>query len=120
MYKFKSPVIHDNIWKVYLRSSKELNEMSNKDYKKEDTVKAILDYINLTIYIDKDLDDIEFKKTLREKLINLYLWETGQQCHIFTLEDFCELTSVAAPLICETADYIVAEIKNKNKKGAKK
>lgn len=43
--------------------------------------------------------------------MNLYLWETGQQNHLFTQEEFCDITSVAAPLICKIADYIVLKRK---------
>lgn len=118
MYQFNSPVIHENIWRICLKTNKELNEIYNEDRKEanEDNFGGMIEYSSSTIYLNKDLDDASYRKSLRKQLMNLYLWETGQQDHLFTQEEFCDLTSVAAPLICKTADDIALALK-KNLKG---
>lgn len=118
MFTFNSPIIHENIWKIYLKTKKELIKIYYGEIKDDEDIEGIIDYIDSTIYLDKNLDDISLKKELRKKLMHLYLWETGQQEHRFTEEEFCDLTSVAAPLICRTADDIFLRIK-KYEKGEK-
>ena len=115
MFAFNSPVIQENIWRICLKTKKELNIIYYEDKKieKEEDFKGLIEYSSSTIYIDMDLDKKLLKRTLRKKLMNLYLWETGQQNHLFTEEEFCDLTSVAAPLICKTADEIALELNNK-------
>lgn len=113
MFTFNSPVIYENIWKISLKTNKELRKIyfeGRKEEKKEE-LGGILEYSSSTIYIDKDLDDDLLGRALRKQLMNLYLWETGQQDHLFTEEEFCDLTSVAAPLICKTADNIILMLK---------
>lgn len=113
MLEFYSPVIHENIWKISLKTNKELRKIyfeGRKEEKKEE-LGGIIEYSSSTIYIDKDLDDDLLERALRKQLMNLYLWETGQQDHLFTEEEFCDLTSVAAPLICKTADNIILMLK---------
>ena len=115
MLTFKSPVIHENIWKIVLKTNKELNAIYNKDKKEKrnnDDIGGVIEYSTMTIYIDKNLDDSLFRKAFRKQLMNLYLWETGQEGHLFTQEDFCDLASVVAPLICKTADEILLKIRN--------
>lgn len=113
MLEFYSPVIHENVWKISLKTNKELRKIyfeGRKEEKKEE-LGGIIEYSSSTIYIDKDLDDDLLERALRKQLMNLYLWETGQQDHLFTEEEFCDLTSVAAPLICKTADNIILMLK---------
>lgn len=119
MFTFKSPVIQENIWKICLKTKRELNKIYFEDRKieKEEDLKGLIEFSSLTIYIDKNLDDVSLTRILRKKLMNLYLWETGQQDHLFTEEEFCDLTSVVAPLICQTANDIVLCLKKNSKKG---
>ena len=117
MFTFNSPVIHENIWKISLKSNKELRKIyfeGRKEEKKED-IGGIIEYATSTIYLDMDLNDELLGRALRKQLMNLYLWETGQQNRLFTEEEFCDLTSVAAPLICKTADEILSKIRNGGK-----
>lgn len=120
MYQFNSPIIYDNIWQICLKTKKELNEIYNKDRKEaiEDDLGGIIEYSSSTIYLDKNLDDDSFRKSLRKQLMNLYLWETGQQDHLFTQEELCDLASVAASLICKTTENLILQIKQ-NLKGEK-
>ena len=113
MLEFYSPVIHENVWKISLKTNKELRKIyfeGRKEEKKEE-LGGVIEYSSSTIYIAKELDDDLFGRALRKQLMNLYLWETGQQDHLFTEEEFCDLTSVAAPLICKTADNIILMLK---------
>lgn len=113
MLEFYSPVIHENVWKISLKTNKELRKIyfeGRKEEKKEE-LGGVIEYSSSTIYIDKELDDDLLGRALRKQLMNLYLWETGQQDHLFTEEEFCDLTSVAAPLICKTADNIILMLK---------
>lgn len=72
---------------------------------------GITEYITSTIYIDKDLDKFLLGKALRHELTHIYLWETGQQGRINNEEETCDLISVAAPVICKTADEIMLRLK---------
>ena len=113
MLEFYSPVIHENVWKISLKTNNELRKIyfeGRKEEKKEE-LGGVIEYSSSTIYIDKELDDDLLGRALRKQLMNLYLWETGQQDHLFTEEEFCDLTSVAAPLICKTADNIILMLK---------
>lgn len=113
MLEFYSPVIHENVWKISLKTNKELRKIyfEGRKEEKEEELGGIIEYSSSTIYIDKELDDDLLGRALRKQLVNLYLWETGQQDHLFTEEEFCDLTSVVAPLICKTADNIILMLK---------
>ena len=114
MLEFYSPVIHENVWKISLKTNKELRKIyfEGRKEEKEEELEGIIEYSSSTIYIDKELDDDLLGRALRKQLVNLYLWETGQQAHLFTEEEFCDLTTVAAPLICKTADEILSKLRN--------
>lgn len=72
---------------------------------------GITEYLTSTIYIDKELEGFLFVKALRHELMHIYLWETGQQERNYTEEEICDLISVAAPLICQTANNLLSKLK---------
>ncbi|OKZ73874.1 MAG: hypothetical protein BHW00_07080 [Clostridium sp. 26_22] len=113
MFTFKSPVISTNIWKLCFKTSEEMAKIYFEDKEPEEGIRlhGITEYITSTIYIDKDLDGFLLVKALRHELMHIYLWETGQQDRKYTEEEVCDLISVAAPLICKTADDIVLRLK---------
>lgn len=116
MFTFKSPVIPEHIWKICFKTKDELVKIFYEDKIPKDieTITGLIDFTASTIYIDKELDDILLAKELRNKIMHLYLWETGQQDREYSEEEFCELTSVSAPLICKTTNDIILELKNSN------
>ena len=75
---------------------------------------GITEYITSTIYIDKELEDFLLIKALRHESMHIYMWETGHQDRKYTEEEICDIISVAAPLICQTADEIVLRLKKEN------
>ena len=114
MIKFNSPVIPENTWELYLKTTQEITDLYNEDKGVEDKkekVPSVIDLTSATIYIDKDLEDNDLLKAIIKKLVNLYLWETGQQDHLFTEEEFCDLTSTSAPIILKTAEELILKIK---------
>lgn len=117
MIKFNSPVIHENIWKIYLKTNKEVSDFYYEDKKnvEKEKIYSVIEYRTSTIYIDKELDDNSTLKALRKKLVNLYLWETGQQDHSFNEEEFCDLASVSIPLIYKIAENLLLKIKEEKK-----
>lgn len=121
MFTFNSPIIKENIWKICFKTKNELIKLyyEDEEIEREEDIRGLIEYATSTIYIDKNLDDVLLKRTLRKKMMNLYLWETGQQNRLYTEEEFCDITSVAAPLICKSADELVLGLKKyiKSKKG---
>lgn len=116
MFKFKSPVISEHVWKICFMTDEEMSEIYYADKETEDKkekINGILEFMSSTIYINENLDESLLLETLREKLMVMYLWETGQQDHNFSEEEFCDLISVASPLICKTAESIVLKLKKK-------
>lgn len=113
MFTFNSPVIRENIWKIDFKTKEELKRIyyEAKEAENKEEIDGIIEFRTFTIYLNKDLDEVSLKKILRKKLVNLYLWETGQQDHRYTEEEFCDLVSVLAPLICKSADDILLNIK---------
>lgn len=116
MFEFKSPVIPEHIWKISLKTPKEMLKIYYEDRPiEQEKIEGITEYIISTIYIDETLDDKELLRTLRKQLMRLYLFETGQQNRKFTEEEFCDLMSVASPLICKTANRLKRLVKGENK-----
>ena len=113
MIKFKSPVISNNTWTLCLKNKEEMAKIYFDNGNQEVGIRlhGITEYITSTIYIDKELEDFLLVKALRHELMHIYLWETGQQDRKYTEEEICDLISVAAPLICQTADEIVLRLK---------
>lgn len=122
MFTFNSPVISENVWKICFKSQEEMIKIyyEGREEEKKEKKEGMIEYISFTIYIDKDLDDASLLKTLRKQLMRIYLWETGQQDHMFTEEEFCDLNSVAAPLICKTANEIASRLKENGIRKEKK
>lgn len=83
----------------------------NKAPNDEEKINGITDFINLTIYVDKELDGFLLVKTLRHELTHIYLWETGQQYRIMNEEEICDFMSVAAPAVCKTVDMIILRLR---------
>ena len=114
MFTFVSPVFSKNIWKLCFRDKKEmLNIFYDGDIpeeNKKDRVLGITDYVNTTVYIDKQLDEFLLAKTLRHELMHIYLWETGQQARDYTEEDICDIASVAIPTINKSANNIMTRL----------
>ena len=115
--KFNSPVILENIWNLCFKTKEELIDFYYKDRKteKKEKVESVIEIVTQTIYIDKELDDSTMLRALRRKLVNLYLWETGQQDHRFSEEEFCDLASVTVPVIYKTANDLMFKIKKAKK-----
>lgn len=113
MFSFKSPAIQKNIWKLCFRDREEMTRLyyENRIPDEDARINGMTDYINSTIYIDKELDGFLLLKTLRHELTHIYLWETGQQDRIFNEEEVCDFMSVAAPAICKTTDEIMLRLK---------
>lgn len=113
MFTFKSPAIPKNIWKLCFRPKEEMNKIYYEDRTPEEGVRiyGVTEYLTSTIYIDKDLDGFPLIKTLRHELAHVYLWETGNQGHVYDEEEVCDLMSVAGHVICKTVDEIVLRLK---------
>ena len=112
-FTFKSPTILKNIWKLCFRDRVEMTKIyyESRTPDEETRIHGITEYVTSTIYIDKDLDGFLLAKALRHELTHIYLWETGQQGRVFDEEELCDIMSVAAPLICKTADEIMLRLK---------
>ncbi len=117
MFTFKSPVIENNIWNICFKPKEDIYKIYYEDKTPEygTRINGITEYFTSTIYIDKELDGFLLIKTLRHELMHLYLWETGQQGREYTEEELCEIVSVAAPLICKTADEIISKLEKEKK-----
>ena len=113
MFSFKSPVNPKNIWKLCFRDREEMSRIfyENKPIDQDVRLHGITEYITQTIYIDKDLDGFLLGKALRHELTHIYLWETGQQDRVMNEEEQCDFLSVAAPVICQTANDIMFRLK---------
>lgn len=113
MFTFKSPITPTNSWKLCFRERAEMNKIyyENRPIDEETRIHGITEYISQTVYIDKELDGYALMKVLRHELMHIYLWETGQQDHCYNEEEMCDLISVAAPMICKTADDIMFRLK---------
>lgn len=110
---FTSPVIPKNIWTLCFRDRATMTKLYYEDRTPEEgaRINGLTDYINLTVYIDKELDGFLLIKTIRHELTHIYLWETGQQDRIFNEEEMCDFISVAAPLINDTANKLMIRLK---------
>lgn len=117
MIKFNSPIIIENVWKLCLVTKKELLDIyyEDKNTEKKEEIKAVIEFTTSTIYIDKELDDETLLKQLRNKLVHLYLWETGQQNRLFNEEELCDLASVTIPTIYKMAENLLQRVKNEDK-----
>ena len=113
MFEFKSPAHQKNIGKLCFRDRKEMNNIFYEDRPVDDETRihGITEYITQTVYIDKELDGFLLGKALRHELTHIYLWETGQQSRILNEEEIADLISVAAPVICKTADEIMLRVR---------
>lgn len=114
IFSFKSPAIPTNIWKLCFRDRNEMNEIfyENRPIDEEARIHGITEYITQTVYIDKTLDGFPLIKAIRHELTHIYLWETGQQGRsTYDEEEICDIMSVAAPVICKTADEIILRLK---------
>ena len=117
MITFNSPVISENVWNLCLKTNKEIEDIYYEDRKTEqrEEIHSVIEYTSSTIYLDKELDDNSILKALRKKLVNLYLWETGQEDHLFKEEEFCDLASVVIPIIYKTSENLLLRIKEEKK-----
>ena len=113
MFSFKSPAISKNVWKLCFRDRAEMNRIyyENRTPDENARIHGITEFVTSTIYIDKDLDGFTLMKAIRHELTHIYLWETGQQDRVMNEEETCDFMSVAAPVICKTADEIVLRLK---------
>lgn len=113
MFTFKSPAIPKNIWKLCFRNREEMTKLyyENRTPEEGTRIHGLTEYINSTVYVDKDLDGFLLAKTLRHELTHIYLWETGQQDRVMNEEEICDFMSVAAPIINKTADEIILRLK---------
>lgn len=117
MFTFHSPIIRENNWKICFKTSEELFKdfYSNNNEEVKEKINGYTEYSTLTIYLDKDLKKDKMIETLRKQLLNLYLWETGQQDRYFNEEELCDLASVSIPIIYENAEKIIDKLKKENK-----
>lgn len=115
MIPFKSPICSEHIWHLCLKTNKEIEELYYSDIKKKEQEKdihGIIEYITSTIYIDKNLDDVLMVKEIRKQLMRIYLYDTGMDNILYSEENFCDIVSVASPVICKKAEKIFSKIKN--------
>lgn len=113
MFSFKSPINSKNVWKLCFRDKNEMNRIYYENRPIDETVRlqGITDFINMTIYIDKELDGFPLAKALRHELTHIYLWETGQQDRVMNEEELCDFMSVAIPIIYKSVDNIIVRLK---------
>ena len=113
MFTFKSLVIPKNIWKLCFRDKEEMIKLyyENRTPEEGARIYGLVEYVNSTVYIEKDLDGFLLAKTLRHELTHIYLWETGQQDRVMNEEEVCDFISVAAPIINKTVDEIMLRLK---------
>lgn len=74
-------------------------------------INGVTDFLNQTVYIDKEIDGFLLGKTLRHELTHIYLWETGQQERVMNEEETADFMSVAAPVICKSANDIMFRLR---------
>lgn len=121
MIPFKSPICSEHIWHLCLKTNKEIEKLYYSDTKKKEQDKeihGIIEYINSTIYIEKNLDDVLMVKEIRKQLMRIYLYDTGMDNILYSEETFCDIASVVSPVICKKAEKIFSKIKNN--RGGKK
>lgn len=113
MFTFRSLITPKNIWTLCFRDKEDMTRIyyENRTPEEGARIYGLTEYTNSTIYIDKDLDGFLLMKTLRHELTHVYLWETGQQDRIMNEEEICDFISVAASIICKTADEIMLRLK---------
>lgn len=113
MFAFKSPASPNNIWKLCFRPKEEMTKIFYEDRTPEEGIRifGVTEYLTSTVYIDKELDGFPLEKTLRHELTHIYLWETGNQGHVYDEEELVDIVSVAAPSICKSVNDIMLRLK---------
>jgi len=113
MFTFKSPANPKNIWTLCFRDRKTMDNLFYEGRQPDDNARihGFTEFVNSTIYIDKELDGVPLSKVLRHELTHVYLWETGQQNRMCNEEEICEIMSVAAPEICRVTNEIILRLK---------
>lgn len=114
MLTFKSPIDSKKIWKLYLKSPKEMIELFYEDTEPKDgySINGITEFPTSKVYINKRINGFLLIKTLKHELMHVYLYDSKKNQALYTQEEVTEIISDAAPLICNTVDEILFKLGN--------